>query len=68
MFHKHTWKEIARTYAEPHVGTVNVERGGTQELLERMAFGVTTILWECQDPGCKKLRREELLGKEVGSG
>lgn len=62
MFHKHDWKEITRTYS----GRVNVNgksQGYTAEEIQRIICGVTTILWECQDKSCQKLRKEELLGK-----
>jgi len=58
---KHQWKEISRTYAEPRSGDVEVIRP-SRDFLEKIMFGVTTILWECQK--CQELRREELLGKE----
>jgi len=63
MGHKHDWKEIARTFAEPAYGASFT--GGTERLATVMAFGLTTILWECADPNCCELRREELLGKEM---
>ena len=61
MFCKHNWKEIAKTFS----GTAkvsNIAGGVNPEEIERLVFGVTTIIWECQK--CHKLRKEELLGKE----
>lgn len=62
MFHKHNWKEITRTYAEPAKSVNNITTNNTN-LVARIDFGFTTILWECED--CQALRKEELLGKEV---
>jgi len=61
MFCKHQWKEIARTYAEPYLGDIKgwISNG----TFERHMFGLTTILWECQI--CHKIRKEEMLGKEI---
>lgn len=57
LFHRHDWKKIARTYAEPS-GKINSLNGNSPEiikLVEKIDFGVTTILWECQDSKCRKL-------------
>ena len=62
IFHKHKWKKISRTFAGPVAG--EIEGRGVGRYLEKMAFGVTTILWECEV--CQELRKEELLGKEKG--
>lgn len=65
MWHKHKWKIIDKTYAEP-VGTHGSYSFGpvvSKELLQRTLFGLTTVLWECEI--CHKLRREEMLGKLV---
>lgn len=62
MFHNHNYKEIARTYS----GVVNLKgesQGYTAEEIQRMICGVTTILWECQNKSCQKLRKEELIGR-----
>ena len=62
LFHRHQWKEIART----HCGGVAKMKGTgycSEHLFERMMFGVTTILWECEK--CHKIKREELLGKII---
>lgn len=59
MFHKHKWKEIARTYNEPQqMGKIFDDYFSKQCL-----WGFTQILWECEI--CKKLRKEELLGKII---
>ena len=59
IFHKHKWKEIARTYAGKDGGDIS----GTGRLVERVILGLTTILWECKE--CQKIKREEMLGKIV---
>ena len=59
MFHKHNWVISKTTYASP----VNLGlKGVSQELGQRLLFGLTTFLWECSI--CKKLRKEEMLGSE----
>lgn len=64
MFHKHQWKEVARTYAEPK----NVQMPQSKLImmhdhdLNILMHGLTTIIWECQI--CGNLRREEMLGKQ----
>ena len=59
--HIHRWKQIAKTYAPP----VRPIVGGTiaANIVEKMMFGVTTILWECED--CSETRKEEMLGAEL---
>ena len=61
MFHKHDWKEIARTFAPPR--DFFDGEGVPSDFAKLMAFGMTTILWECQDKDCQKLRKEEMLGE-----
>ena len=60
MWCKHNWKEIARTYCSP---AQHAWGSATPEMWDRVTHGQTTILWECQK--CKKLRREEMLGKII---
>lgn len=69
-FHKHVWKEIARTYAEPvhYEGRLNGDAVSVYRLNALRidaARGLTTILWECEDPSCRALRKETMLGKSV---
>jgi len=62
MFHKHKYKEIARTYTPPnesYIARIGMVLSGE----ERIIHGCTIILWECEI--CQKLRKEELLGKET---
>ena len=61
FFHKHNWKEILRTETPPV--KISKAKGSSDNLLERICFGLTTILWECKE--CQKIRKEEMLGKEV---
>jgi len=63
MFHKHRWKIAVKTYAPPY--TPCTERVPLS-LIERCATGVTTVMWECEDPECRAHKKEELLGKEIG--
>lgn len=58
MFHKHKWKEIARTYAKslPEQGATSIERASDKHI-----FGFTTIMWECEV--CQQIKKEELLGR-----
>lgn len=59
MFHKHNWKEIARTYKPaPFDSLSNVLRGSAWLFEDK-----TTILWECEI--CQKLRKEEMEGKII---
>lgn len=60
IFHQHNWKEIARTYSQP---VNNFSGHVSNSVLGRAMFGVTTILWECQE--CQEIRKEEMLGKQV---
>jgi hypothetical protein len=55
-FHKHSWKEIARTYAKPALGVTEAKGPSLSGLFQ----GQTTILWEC--PACQELRKEILIG------
>lgn len=59
MFHKHKWTKIKETYCPP---TTPPMVSAIAEEWARYAFGFITILWECSV--CKKLRKEEMLGKE----
>lgn len=59
MFHKHQYKEIARTICKP-VSIPNREFETTQSMANKMLFGETTILWECAK--CLRLRKETLSG------
>lgn len=62
-FHRHDWKEIARTYAEPvpyyKQPFVPLDDTWTSE---KFTVGCTTILFQCEK--CQKLRSFEMLGRE----
>lgn len=61
MFHKHKWKEIARTYQPAPMEGRSTGNGAK---IPYWAFeSTTTILWECEV--CQKLRKEEMLGKII---
>ena len=64
MFHKHDWKIISKTFAPPITHGIEVERM-SEDFMNKLVHGVTTILWECQDKNCKQIRKEEMLGKET---
>jgi hypothetical protein len=60
--HQHLWKVVGKTYAPPS----NMSFSGGQTSIstvsfEKMAFGVTTILWDCV---CGETKKEELLGSD----
>jgi len=57
--HQHGWKIVGKTYAPPS----NISVGGDvpAEVLERITFGVTTLLWECP---CGETKLVELLGND----
>lgn len=59
MWHKHDWVKIKETYAPPSTNWTKITGDGYNKIVQ----GVTTILWECSI--CNKIRREEMLGKEV---
>jgi hypothetical protein len=61
MFHKHKWKEIARTYSESKIESL--DRARATLFFEKLIHGVTTILWKCEE--CQRIRKEELLGKII---
>jgi hypothetical protein len=59
MFHKHDWKEIARTYA-PNITELRITE--MERVNNELVQGATTILWECKK--CQITRKEVMLGKE----
>ncbi len=63
MFCKHKWSEKIRTVTPElsHIKFDDMFMYSSDR--ERLLFGVTSILWECEK--CPKTRIEELLGKEV---
>ena len=60
MFCKHDWLLIIKTATEP---TTRKGFECSEDMAERLLSGVTTIIFQCRK--CKKLRKEEMLGKEV---
>lgn len=56
-FHKHNWVKIKETYAPPFKGKITAD----METLQKLTFGVTTLLWECSI--CKAIKKEEMLGE-----
>lgn len=61
--HVHQWKRELITYAEPRL------QGNCQivnpEGLEKIALGVTTVLYRCDDLMCAELKTVEMLGKVI---
>jgi hypothetical protein len=62
IFHKHNWKEIARTY-QPSEFEVLSSTGEKFEISGWIpnTHSYTTILWECTE--CQKTKKELLQGK-----
>ena len=57
--HEHTWTLVAQTFAPP----VSISSNLTDSyFLEKAAFGVTTLLWDCDK--CSLTKKEEMLGSE----
>lgn len=65
LFHCHEWREIVRTYAPPSGahGDMNGSAADVIRLVQQMTFGVTSILWKCDE--CHSFRKDEMLGQEV---
>jgi hypothetical protein len=60
LFCKHEWEVIVKTVApKPYLQKVG---GCSESLLERLTYGVTTVLLQCKK--CPELRKEEMLGAE----
>ena len=57
IFHSHRWEESERFYAPPR-HPINVKNIDV-ELMNRLVFGVTTIIYKCH---CGDIRTEEILG------
>ena len=60
LIHTHNWKKIKETYAPPVVISFG---SAPTSLVEKLYFGITTILWECER--CQAIKKEEMLGKEI---
>ena len=62
-FHKHNWKEIARTF-QPSNLQMAKDCGLTEMSIWSDSYkNYTTILWECEI--CQKLRKQEMLGEII---
>ena len=63
LFHKHNWKEIARTYQKSEVEVLR--ESGIMEVngWRPSTNSYTIILWECTE--CKQTKKEVLNGKEI---
>jgi len=61
---KHQWQLVSRGYASPVRSFEGLDSSKLEpKLLEKMALGVTTYLWECSLTGDTKVR--EILGSDV---
>jgi hypothetical protein len=66
FFHTHRYKLETKTYAEPRAtGVTKVNGEGGLRFVEIAAFGMTTVLYRCQDGTCGDLKTIEMLGKET---
>jgi len=62
ILHKHKWVEQERFYASPNSNLQEV-RVPSAKLLKELTFGVTTILYRCED--CNEIKIIEILGKAM---
>ena len=62
LFHEHQWEIISKIYAPPVNTILSGVETNDMETLNRMMFGLTTIIFQCSI--CQKIRKEEMLGKE----
>ena len=53
MFHTHYWKETERIVSQPLDGGARV-KGCDEDTLQRLVFGVTSIVLTCGECGDKK--------------
>ena len=58
---EHKWKEAERFYAPPVHERFEMEGAGAGDIVQRMAFGVTTIVSKCET--CGDIQKHEILGK-----
>jgi len=64
MFHKHKWKLIETTQTEPRDGIKGVKTI-SEHMAERLFFGLTTFVFQCSDPLCCEIKKEECLGQII---
>jgi hypothetical protein len=63
--HKHNYKLLTQTYASPaFLSQLDYMTAGTEQF-EKAIHGVTTFVWQCQDPSCGAIQKIECLGAEV---
>jgi len=70
LFHQHRWCLIDRTYAEPVFEKDQIETCSGDAFVY-LLMGVTTFLFQCEDPLCREVKKVECLGKrmiESGTG
>ena len=61
--HRHRWREHLRTCTKD-VTVTNLKNCDLTQA-ERLTFGVTTVLFVCEDLTCGSVKSIEMLGKEV---
>lgn len=65
LFHRHKWTEMER-FSTPSLASFKSDRfTGPATMLERMAFGVTTLKLVCE---CGALKTVEVLGHSLNGG
>lgn len=60
-WHQHYWSERERIFTGRSTLPAH-EYSGPSGMLERLMFGVTTIIDECNRPDCRKVRTTTVLG------
>lgn len=60
-FHKHEWTERERIVGEGVKNTVKITNATPYDV-ERLVFGVTTVVFECK--GCGELQTVEAVGRK----
>ena len=61
FFHTHKFHEVERTFS----GRVKAQHMEcSEELVERLTMGVTTIIQQCSE--CGRLRTTEVIGNALG--
>lgn len=65
MFHTHDYKTMSQFFTEPYQGKWEVT-GMSVESMEKILFGFTTIVQQCED--CGELKTTEIIGKVTNMG
>lgn len=69
FFHRHHWERLYTVVAAPQGKQQNIKIGEASSAGERLVlklyYGMTTILWQCSDPKCQAVWREEMIGQPI---